>query len=69
VPTLGLSEKHYLALGILRLVLGVVQMASAAMAILSLILVGLSRRLPTVDGRGKASLASDNNRLLDVFVM
>jgi hypothetical protein len=69
VPTLGLGEKHYLAWGILRLVLGVVQMASAAMAILSLILVGLSRRLPTVDGRGKAPLASDNNRLHDIFVM
>ena len=42
VPTLGLGEKHYLAWGILRLALGVVQMAFAATAILCLILVGLS---------------------------
>ena len=42
VPTPGLGEKHYLAWGILRLTLGVVQMAFAATAILWLILVGLS---------------------------
>jgi len=42
VPTLVLGEKHYLVWGILRLVLGVVQMAFAAAAILCLILVGLS---------------------------
>jgi hypothetical protein len=42
VPTLGLDEKHYLAWGVLRLTLGVVQIAFAATAILCLIHVGLS---------------------------
>ena len=70
VPTLGLGEKHYLAWGILRLALGVVQMAFAATAILCLIIVGLFIvGYPTADGRWKAPLASNNNGLVGVSVM
>jgi len=42
VPTRASDGKHYLVWGVLRLTLGVVQIAFAAMAILCLIFVGLS---------------------------
>ncbi len=42
VPTLSSREKHYLIWGILRLGLGVVQMAFATTAIVCLLFVGLS---------------------------
>ena len=61
-PVLSSREKHYLVWGLLRLVLGVLQMTFAAAAILNLIFIGLTPA--TLSYAAVATIATLLSRIL-----